>query len=575
MASEILENVFSPSSVFSIPNYQRDYAWRAKNLEDLWEDLVEAAENDSDKMGHFLGTIVVAPNKENPQILDLIDGQQRSTTIFMLRIALYVKASKYERNINKFLDDDDNLRLRVINKNKEFFAKIVETLKDLKLNSALETEAKTQGQKRLYEVAKSILDKLNSIDTNTAEKYRQTLDKMILMKLVESNSGKAIRMFQSVNDRGVPLSLLDKLKSLLILYSNKFCDGGLDDVINERFGEIFAVVVKMQEHKVAPSVNNGKFIEFAENSIFNYHAYGYENIGHYSYGANEAYQTLKEKLKNLQKENLKEWLDNYSSDLASFYKGFYAVMQMSETSVEAFKFFMILKASPFFYNTLIRSYINGFLDEEVFKLFNQAEVLFFGFGSDNRVGVYNLFKHVATKDDFKAGLVRALKGKRVGKGGYNNGYSSFENALNDICTDNFEWGKYFHYAFLTYRAKDMDINELWKLVKDKTFNNQIEHIIPQNAINNGLLERYGFNDEEDFNSLKNTFGNLLSLETPLNSEASDKDLIAKKDEYKKSSISYNREFANSPTFLNFNKETIKQENQNFKKWALEYFKEFL
>ncbi len=301
-------------------------------------------------MGHFLGTIVVAPNKNNPHILDLIDGQQRSTTIFMLRIALYIKASKYVRNINKFLDDDDSLRLRVIDKNKAFFDKIIESLKNRKLDSALENEVSTQGQKRLYEVAKSILDKLSSIDEAQAESYRQSLDKMILMMLKEGDSGKAIRMFQSVNDHGVPLSLLDKLKSLLILYSNKFCGGELDEEINKRFGEIFTVVLKIQEHKAVPIDKD--FSKCTEDRIFNYHAYGYRiangTIGHYTYGANESYETLKKELKELQKEKLKEWLDNYSSDLLAFYKGFYEVMKMSVNSVEAFKFFMVLRASPFF-----------------------------------------------------------------------------------------------------------------------------------------------------------------------------------------------------------------------------------
>lgn len=53
---------------FSIPQYQRDYAWKRQNFVDLWEDLEEAIES-KDSQGHFLGTIVVAPNKENSQIM--------------------------------------------------------------------------------------------------------------------------------------------------------------------------------------------------------------------------------------------------------------------------------------------------------------------------------------------------------------------------------------------------------------------------------------------------------------------------------------------------------------------------
>ncbi|MFP6061166.1 DUF262 domain-containing protein [Helicobacter pylori] len=47
---------------YSIPNYQRDYAWKDKNFKDLWEDLKEAIEYNKKGQGHFIGTMVVAKN---------------------------------------------------------------------------------------------------------------------------------------------------------------------------------------------------------------------------------------------------------------------------------------------------------------------------------------------------------------------------------------------------------------------------------------------------------------------------------------------------------------------------------
>lgn len=49
---------------YSIPNYQRDYAWKEKNFKDLWEDLEEAMKYKGGQ-GHFIGTIVVSQNEEN------------------------------------------------------------------------------------------------------------------------------------------------------------------------------------------------------------------------------------------------------------------------------------------------------------------------------------------------------------------------------------------------------------------------------------------------------------------------------------------------------------------------------
>ncbi|OOQ41130.1 hypothetical protein B0X68_00600 [Helicobacter pylori] len=127
----------------------------------------------------------------------------------------------------------------------------------------------------------------------------EVLLKMILMRLEEPDPGRAIRTFQSVNDRGVPLLLLDKLKSLLIYYSNTFCDGkrGLDQFINDHFGEIFKIFAKIKKSDHISSVGG-----FDEGDIFRYHAGsqrfdGIEFLGHYRTSTDNTYEKLKAELK--------------------------------------------------------------------------------------------------------------------------------------------------------------------------------------------------------------------------------------------------------------------------------------
>lgn len=119
-----VSDVFSSNNLFSIPNYQRDYAWEAHNITELWEDLEEAKavsedKNNSNEMGHFLGTIVLA--KRNDGVYDIIDGQQRATTIYLLRYALNALKNNPQYNINIFLDDDGKSRLQVTKQNSDFF----------------------------------------------------------------------------------------------------------------------------------------------------------------------------------------------------------------------------------------------------------------------------------------------------------------------------------------------------------------------------------------------------------------------------------------------------------------------
>ncbi|AWI34092.1 DUF262 domain-containing protein [Helicobacter apodemus] len=572
------------NGIFEIPNYQRDYAWETKNVEDLWEDLLEAEQAKNDEMGHFLGTIVVAKNPQDSNVYDIIDGQQRATTLFMLRYALHYKTQDTNWGLNNFLDKNRNPRLRVIEQNREFFSKILQQAEKGVLNSALEQEIKTDGQRKLYEVFKSIWSYVSNLDNQRAETLLNVLEKMVLMWLEEKDSGRAIRMFQTVNDRGMPLLILDKLKSLLILYSNKYCEGKLDETINERFGEIFVIITEIRKHPLSASLADRDFSKEIEARIFNYHALGQKEIGHYSYGADESYKKLKDLLKNKVKDlqnlpnemnrkqklqDLHDWLNHYSKDLLEFFKAFLEIAKMTENNIESFKLLYILRINPYFYSSLVRLKMNNILDDECLRLYAQAEICFYGLGSANDSSAYKLYQFVDNKDTLKTNIIDMCK--KCSKGGYKN-INSF---IDEVAINNFDWKKYFHYMFLTYHSKNMDIKTFEKLLGGKVYSMSIEHIVPQNAIENGSLQQYGFKDREEFDVLKNTFGNLLVLESNLNSANKDYGLAKKQENYRNSQIPYNVEFANREDFLSFNKENIKQENENFTQWARDFFKDFL
>ncbi|RDU59474.1 DUF262 domain-containing protein [Helicobacter marmotae] len=578
-----VETIFGTRNTFNIPNYQRDYAWKKQNLEDLWEDLLEA-KNSNDDMGHFLGTIVVA-KKPDSEVYDIIDGQQRATTIFMLRYALNAKTGDYYRN--HFFDQNGDLRLKLISQNKEFFKKILNHAEEPKIPDAVEKEAKTEGQKNLCEVFNTILAKTASLSQQEAQNCLNTLHKMAMMLLEEKDSGRAIRTFQSVNDRGVPLSILDKLKALLILYSNKYCQGELelDEKINKRFGEIFRIITAIKEQRVSSSLGDRDFAKEVEKRVFHYHSLGQSAIGHYSYGADKSYDKiktlLKEKLKTLQESpeqkcqeaenNLRQWLDEYSQDLRDFFCAFLDIAKKAETNEEIFKLFYILKINPYFYSSLVRLEMNKVLDNECLKLFAQAEMLFYGLGSINNGCAYKLYEHTDSKDSFKGKVIdfaiQAYKDKD---------YEAIKDFIDKLAKNIYQQDKkYFHYIFLTYHSQGIDMSILNSLVPEKVYNATIEHIISQNAFNNGLAKQYGFESQEEFEKFEHDFGNLLVLEQPLNSEAKDKALVAKQDIYKKSNIPYNAIFANKENFATFNKDSIKAENEKLTDWLKTYFKEFL
>lgn len=585
MAQENVAKVFGRDK-FSIPQYQRDYAWKRQNFVDLWEDLEEAIES-KDSQGHFLGTIVVAPNKQNLQKFDIIDGQQRTTTIFMLLYALVSKCENKENLKTKFLlDESGELKLEVAPQNQQFFKKLLEQAEKGQ-NVKLQDKADTQGKQNLYEVFQSILDKVAKFDSNKAKLYIESLKNMILMWLEEPNSGRAIRTFQSVNDRGVPLNLLDKLKSLLIYYSNRYCNGdektldfngqqiSLDEKINNDFGDIFKFFLRIEEHKYISSIGNQ---QFSESDIFRYHAGSikFDNVdflGHYRRSNENTYIELKNKLKVLVKnclelsnfQALENFLIFYTDDLKKFYQAFLDMLDEIDTNAQIFKLVLLGKINPYFYNSLLRLKINNELDDEMISLFSKADILFFKSGSSRDATAFNLIDSYLknnSKQDLRNQIIKETQKLDI------------ERVIDDLVKYAYEMNS-FHLIFFEQNCKNMNIEMLKSLIEKKELTQEKEHIIPENILekeDKTKTKQLGFDDLEDLDNHIDNYGNLLSLEKSLNAKAKDRDLLEKEQIYQDSKIPFIRQFDTN----NFNKKILRERNEKLRIWLKdEFFKDFL
>ncbi len=549
---------------YSIPNYQRDYAWKRKNFLDLWEDLEEAIEYNKKGQGHFIGTMVVAKNDK--KLYDIIDGQQRTTTIFML---LHVLANEqneeYKQETRKYLYQKGGLRLEVAPENQSFFKALLEAAEKGNI-SPCEKDIDTEGKQNLFEVLKTILDKVSKLNKEEVNERLEALLEMVLMRLEEPNPRRAIRTFQSVNDRGVPLLLLDKLKSLLIYYSNTFCDGkkGLDQFINDHFGEIFKIFAKIKNSNHISSVGSPD-----EGDIFRYHAGsqkfdGIEFLGYYKTSTPDTYEKLKDELKKVKKDKLEDFIRSYVSDLKNFYQAFLDLLSEIDTNKTTFKVMLIKKINPYFFNSLIRLKINNELDDETLRLFAKTDILLFRVGRYMQSAAYNLINEYLQKG--KEGLKSKMIAQCRNDIDIEQASREFvKNASNSAC---------FHYIFFERNCQEMGLADLKKLIRGKQLSQQEEHIIPINLLeldNEIEIQKLGFEDETDLEDYIDTYGNLISLEGPLNSQADDKDLYGKDEIYKNSAIPFNRRFDTK----NFNKEALKKRNNEMREWLIDtFFKDF-
>lgn len=393
---------------------------------------------------------------------------------------------------------------------------------------------------------------------------------MILMRLEEPDPGRAIRTFQSVNDRGVSLLLLDKLKSLLIYYSNTFCDGkrGLDQFINDHFGEIFKIFAKIKKSDHISSVGGPKF---DEGDIFRYHAGsqrfdGIEFLGHYRTSTDNTYEKLKAELKK-SKAPKAHWKVS-SNPMSAIWKIsirlsliYWARLTPTQPPLRSCS----SQNQPAFFNSLIRLKINNKLDDETLKLFAKTDIVLFKSTRNLESKAYNLINAYLKKGK------EGLKSEMIAQ--CRNDIEDIElaslklvkNAFNSSC---------FHYVFFEKNCQEMGLADLKKLIPEKQFSQEKEHIIPINLLkldNEIKIQELGFEDKKDLENYIDTYGNLISLESSLNREASDKDLYEKDEIYKRSEIPFNRRF----NVKDFKKEVLIERNNKMEKWLINtFFKDF-
>jgi len=222
--SKTIMELFDGSSYYQIPSYQRPYAWEDEQVEQLWEDTLAAFEEGMDE--YFLGSIILTTNKNNPKALDVIDGQQRLTTLMILFCVLrdihYSKVSD-ERKKNKILfriknmeTHNHRLTFRTQQHNQNYFEQ--EIIKSINFGkSHTKHELKSNLFLNTAFVFKEKIEKLKEEGEERLEKFTDyLLDNVRLISIQCSNQSFAIKLFQVLNNRGLDLTAADLIKSFLM-----------------------------------------------------------------------------------------------------------------------------------------------------------------------------------------------------------------------------------------------------------------------------------------------------------------------------------------------------------------------
>ncbi len=222
------------SFYYVIPKYQREYTWSYKEWDALYDDITENLE------GYFIGSIICINTGDStyPR-LEVIDGQQRLTTLCLFLLALYHHLNKYKEEmdedelfeiswIRKTLQNGKNsnkliLLPQVQNYNQDDFSYVMHD------NGILAYAKKVQnyGRRKIYRCFSHFLYKIEQ-DLNESENKVATLLEIkkkvcnaMLVKIEVSSHSDAYILFESLNNRGTPLTAIDLMKNLIMARAEK------------------------------------------------------------------------------------------------------------------------------------------------------------------------------------------------------------------------------------------------------------------------------------------------------------------------------------------------------------------
>lgn len=216
---------------FVIPEYQRPYAWTSEQVETLFEDLWEftTTSGGTERDGsYFLGSIVSYENENGEQ--EIIDGQQRITSLFLLLRAIYTKlisTSESERTpeavnfigkIEPSIWRTNKLTGKVDYKNILLTSRVVNNEGNEILRNILETGKADENAKDNYSKNYCYFQEL--FDKHSAENPLMVyqfiyalLNQAILLPITADTQDTALTIFSTLNDRGLPLSDADIFKA--------------------------------------------------------------------------------------------------------------------------------------------------------------------------------------------------------------------------------------------------------------------------------------------------------------------------------------------------------------------------
>lgn len=209
---------------FAVPLYQREYSWNLEQVSDLFYDILE-----SDEDGHFLSSLLLYQTG-NKNKMEIVDGQQRMTTIFLLLLSILkkledsTKQKAIERiNTLLFVIDPNDLsedvessepRLESGKRDKKLFKAIIKGE-----DYSVYKDGRRRSHKNLTNTLDFFNSKINEIVKNQGfdglTKFTEKVIKCEFIVMTAEKQSDKLLLFKTINARGLELTQGDLIKNEL------------------------------------------------------------------------------------------------------------------------------------------------------------------------------------------------------------------------------------------------------------------------------------------------------------------------------------------------------------------------
>lgn len=526
-----VKGLFDSGLQFSIPVYQRAYSWQKDNWTVFLEDIKQQVARENP---YSFGSLLLETVKKEEKY-DVIDGQQRLTTIVIFMRALYnvleVKVANSEtldELYEFFFKRRSTIKLRPVDSDRACFDTVIVENENYSVSSP--------SQKCIVEAKKFFIDELSKLSLDLLLRIKDLILDSSICRLEMQGKKEAALMFELQNNRGRDLTNMEKLKSffmyqMYVLSSADETDSNIETISNY-FKEIYKSVYDI----------NG----ITEDSILIYHcnayldiAFGYRNMGH-----------LKDEMKT---KDSKQFIINFSRELSITFANLKKLQacksryytKLCKLGIPAYVYPFVIKGYKFY----------GDDENKMDKLFHVMEILVFR---------YNL---ISSRADISSRLSDAI---RKFDGNIDTLIKTIDEKLNDAIywgdarvKETLSGSMYGNSAlhYLLWEYEEAIQNKGYKIGTAEIEYEQIEHISPQTEPHEAIAAGYDVDENNQYSDefrdkYINCLGNLMLISGSHNASIGNKAFFEKLQTYNENPL-LNQQ-AEIKTFLDEGKEEWKK-----------------